>query len=144
MTNISGIPSGARNRVAGPFVRFLLSGGFNTATTYLLYLALIRFLPYRLGYTIAFVSGIALAYGLNRFFVFRTHGGLAAMVLTPVIYVVQYLLGIAILWIWVEAFSWPVPLAPLAAVVLTIPFTFLASRRTFRGAIGGNVPPKQT
>ena len=43
----------------GSWGRFLASGAFNTVATYLLYLALLRRLPYQVSYTVAFASGIA-------------------------------------------------------------------------------------
>lgn len=118
-------------RLRGAFVRFLLSGAVNTAATYVLYLLLIRLLPYRTSYTIAFIAGIALAYGLNRFFVFRSKGGLSTVTLFPAVYLLQYLLGLGIVSFWIETLGWYVELAPLAAITLTIPLTFLLSRRLF-------------
>ena len=48
-------------------VRFLASGGLNTLVTYIAYLVLLHWLPYQQSYSIAFASGIALAYVLNRY-----------------------------------------------------------------------------
>lgn len=113
------------------FARFLMSGGFNTALTYGIYLALLSVLSYQISYTISYVTGIVLAYVLNRFFVFKSHQGLRSAVLMPFIYLVQYLLSLVILWIWVEKFGFDSRLAPLAAIVLTLPVTFLLSKFAF-------------
>lgn len=113
------------------FARFLMSGGFNTALTYGMYLALLGVLSYQISYTISYVTGIVLAYVLNRFFVFKSHQGLRSAVLMPFIYLVQYLLSLVILWIWVEKFEFDSRLAPLAAIVLTLPVTFLLSKFAF-------------
>lgn len=115
------------------FMRFLLSGAFNTVATWLLYLLLIQFVPYRLGYSIAFAAGIALAYILSRHFVFRRKGGAAAVAVFPLIYLLQYLLGLGIVSAWVEVLGWHEALAPLAAVALTVPITFVLTRRVFSG-----------
>lgn len=111
--------------------RFLVSGGFNTALTYGMYLGLLTILPYQVSYTIAYVSGIVLAYVLNRFFVFKSHQGLKSAVMMPLIYLVQYLLSLLILWVWVEKLWFDSRLAPLAAIVLTLPVTFVLSKFAF-------------
>ena len=113
------------------FFRFLVSGAFNTGATYVLYLALMQALPYRTAYSLSYMAGIALAYGLNRYFVFRAKGSLATMAKFPAVYLFQYLLGLGVVSLWGDVLQWPKALAPLAAVVVTIPVTFLLSKRLF-------------
>lgn len=113
------------------FFRFLAAGALNTGLTYLLYLLLIRLVSYRIGYSLAFVGGIGLSYLLNRFFVFRAGGGLRAVVMFPLVYLGQYLAGLAVVSLWVEWCGWPAALAPLAAVAVTVPLTYLLSRPLF-------------
>jgi putative flippase GtrA len=117
-------PSGA------PF-RFLLSGALNTAATYALYLVLLQVLTYAIAYSIAFVTGIALAYVLSRFFVFRSGGGTTAIVLFPLVYVGQYLIGLVVVVIWVDVLDLPAEIASLVAVIVTIPITYRLSRTLF-------------
>ncbi|KPW19740.1 GtrA family protein [Pseudomonas cannabina] len=113
------------------FARFLMSGGFNTALTYGIYLVLLMFLSYKISYTISYVTGILLAYVLNRFFVFKSHQGLRSVVLLPLIYAIQYCLSLVILWCWVEKLQFDERLAPLAAIALTLPVTFTLSKLAF-------------
>ena len=113
--------------------RFLVSGALNATATFVLYLALLTFIDYRVAYSVAFVAGICLAYVLNRSFVFRTGGGVSAMVLLAMVYVAQYLVGVAIVTLWVEAIGLPPALAPLAAIAITIPLTYVLSRWVFVG-----------
>lgn len=115
------------------FARFLLSGAFNTAATYLLYLLLLRFLTYRLSYSLSFVAGIALAYILNLRFVFRVQGGWKSLFLFPLVYLAQYLAGLVVVSLWVEVLGLTAQLAPIAAIVVTIPLTFALSRLVFGG-----------
>jgi putative flippase GtrA len=117
--------------VLGSFVRFLGSGGFNTLVTWLLYLALLRRLPYALSFTIAFGCGIALAYALNRYVVFRQSGGAAGPAWVTLIYFGQYLANLALVGLWVEVLGFPVALAPLFAVAATLPLTYLLNRLVF-------------
>lgn len=113
------------------FARFLVSGGFNTALTYGTYLILLLVLPYKSSYTISYLTGILLAYILNRFFVFKSHRGLQSALLLPLIYGLQYILSMLILWCWVEKLELNEKVAPLAAIALTLPITFIFSRLAF-------------
>ena len=94
-------------------------------------MGLLGFLPYAPAYTLAFLVGIGLSYGLNRFFVFRTGGGTRAVVLYPLVYVVQYVGSIAIVAIWVDLLDLSPALGPVAALVLMLPVTYLLLRRLF-------------
>lgn len=114
------------------FARFLLSGAFNTAVTYVFYLGLLLVLPYRVSYTISYVAGIVLAYELNRAYVFRARRSATSMAATPLIYLLQYLLGLGIVTLAVGRFGLDARLGPLVAIVCTIPVTFVLTRWVFR------------
>jgi putative flippase GtrA len=112
-------------------VRFLLSGGINTALTYALYLILIRFLSYGVSYTITYVVGIVIAFLIGRFFVFNASRGVVSALLFPLVYGVQYLTGLAVLWIWIEKLGLNVALGPAIVTLVTLPVTFALSRWIF-------------
>lgn len=112
-------------------VRFLMSGGFNTALTYVIYLTLLMFFSYNISYTFSYLIGILLAYTLNRFFVFRSHQGFRSVIMLPLIYLAQYILSLAILWLWVERIQLDERLAPLAAIIITLPVTYALSKLAF-------------
>lgn len=116
------------------FIKFLLSGGLNTIVTYGIYLLLLRYLPYSTSYTISYITGIVIAYLMNRFFVFKSHRGLKSMVLLPLVYLIQYLLNLLIIWLWIEKIGLAIRLAPLAAIVITIPITYIISKIVFRSS----------
>lgn len=113
------------------FARFLVSGGFNTALTYGIYLALLLILPYATSYTISYLVGILLAYTLNRYFVFKSHRGFKSALFLPLIYGIQYGLSMLILWCWVEKMGFDDRLAPIAAIVITLPVTYFFSKIAF-------------
>ncbi|MEP6483251.1 MAG: GtrA family protein [Rudaea sp.] len=113
-------------------LRFLIAGLINTAATYAIYLALLPRLDYTLAYTIAFVIGIVIAYVLSTSYVFRVERTRANMTIFPLIYLVQYLLGAAVLNIAVRWLSVPRQFALLASIAITIPVTFLLSRALLR------------
>lgn len=113
------------------FFRFLISGGLNTVLTYALYLLLILFISYQWAYTIVYLLGICLAFVLNRAYVFKSNRGWFSLALFPLIYMLQYLLGISILWGLVERLGISQALAPPLVIVVTIPATYLLSRLVF-------------
>jgi putative flippase GtrA len=126
--------------ISSRFPRFLISGGLNTAITYFFYVALLQFLPYRISYTVAYVSGIVLAYVLNRFFVFEGHRGLRSVAALPLIYLVQYLFGILLIWLCVEKIGISPLVAPLVVIMFSLPFTYLLSHFAFMGNTKENRP----
>ena len=123
----SRVPAAAEQ---GRILRFLASGAFNTLLTYALYLLALRFMAPGLAYTLVYMLGIALAYVLNRGFVFRGHAGWRSALAMPAIYLVQYLLslGVISLWVWMGL---PAGLAPLPAIALCMPVTYVLTKRSF-------------
>lgn len=111
-------------------LRFLASGAFNTLLTYLLYLGALAFMSPGVAYTLVYALGIALAYALNRAFVFRSHAGWRSAVAMPLIYLLQYLLSLGIITVWVRL-GLPAALAPLPAIALSMPVTYLLTRASF-------------
>jgi putative flippase GtrA len=112
--------------------RYLIAGGVNTAASYALYFLLLAVLPYRVAYTIAFVAGIAASYWLNARFVFRVPLRLRDALRFPAISVGQYVAGLAVVSMLVEGFAVHPAWAALAAIVVTVPLAFLATRWMMR------------
>jgi putative flippase GtrA len=118
-------------RPPAALIRFLLSGAFNTAVTYMLYLALLQFLPYWVSYTLTFAFGIGLAYVLGRYFVFGIPRVGTRIFLFPLIYLFQYIAGLLIVYVWVDLLHWHPNLAPLGSMTITTPLTFVLTRWVF-------------
>ena len=111
-----------------PFIRFLIIGTVNTVVTYLIYVGLVVFMPYALAYTITMALGIYLSYFLNARYVFRSKLNLASALQYPAVYLVQYLLGLLLLYLLVEKLGVSKFLAPLLIVCITVPVTYVLSR----------------
>lgn len=116
---------------SGP--RFLLAGAFNTAITYLMYLGLLRVTSYQVSYTLAFVSGIAISYVLGRVFVFKMHQGYRSALILPLVYLIQYLTGTAVVWMWIDILHQHPMLAPAISIMITLPLTYFLSKFAFVG-----------
>jgi putative flippase GtrA len=112
-------------------LRFVAAGALNTAATYVVYLALLPVAMYRVAFTLAFAAGILLSYALNAWFVFRRPASWRSAWRFPLIYLLQFALGLALVSICVEWLHAPPWLAPLIALVVTVPLTYLAMRKLF-------------
>jgi len=110
------------------FVRFIASGAVNTGITYALYLLMLPLIGYLTAYSAAYVVGILLSYWLNSAFVFRQPMHWRSLARFPLVYVVQYLLNGALLWLFVDMLGVDDRIALLAAIAVTVPATFLAAR----------------
>jgi putative flippase GtrA len=99
---------------SSPFLRFLISGGLNTAVTYAIYLILLRHNSYTVSYSIAFAAGVIVSFALNRIFVFKTHRGWRSAILFPLVYISQYAVSLVVVWLWIAKFHLLKELAPLA------------------------------
>ncbi len=117
----------------GEALRFLLAGAFNTAATYGIYLLALQMVPYRVAYTGAYAIGIVLGYAVNTVFVFRAPWRWKRMLAYPLVYVLQYGVGLLCLTLLVERGWVSDKIAPLLVVVITLPLTFLASRYLIKG-----------
>jgi len=117
----------------GEALRFLLAGAFNTAATYGLYLLALQVMPYRVAYTATYAIGIVLGYAINTLFVFRAPWSWKRMLAYPLVYVLQYGVGLLCLTLLVERGWVSDRIAPLLVVVVTLPLTFLASRYLIKG-----------
>ena len=114
------------------FARFLAAGAINTVASYAIFLVLLRFVPYLVAYTIAYVIGIAISYLLMTRFVFFTPPRLRTALRFPLVYVAQYLTGSAVIVVLVEAWGIRAPIAAIAAIVASVPVTFVLSRTILR------------
>jgi putative flippase GtrA len=124
------MPANGGQGEPGRVLRFLLSGAFNTAVTYAGYLVALRYFDPRVAFTLVYAAGIALAYFLNRVFVFRAHAGWRSVAAMPLIYLLQYLFSLAVVHFCITLGA-PAWLAPLPAIALSVPLVYLLTRYSF-------------
>jgi putative flippase GtrA len=118
------------------FVRFIFFGAVNTGITFVMYVFLLWFLSYGIAYTISYAAGILISYWLNAMFVFQEPLRIGRALQYPLVYLLQYLLGLVLLFLLVEVAHVSKIVALLLIVVLTLPITFLLSRYLIRRSFG--------
>lgn len=109
-------------------IRFLLVGGFNTISSYLIYVLLLQFFHYAIAYTASFILSIMISYFLNAQFVFRVKHSWRKFFTFPSVYFVQYFLGLGLLHVFIANFHVNALIAPLLVVSITFPISFILSR----------------
>jgi len=106
----------------------------NTAVTYLLYLVLLQVLPYVEAYSMTYLAGIFLGYMLNSYVVFKERPTLKSVAMYPLVYVLNYLFGLSILYTFVELFGVPREMAPLFVIAISVPVAYISIRFVFKGS----------
>ncbi|GGH64005.1 membrane protein [Paenibacillus silvae] len=124
----NGLPMLLTKHLNKEFLKFLISGGINTLATYLMYLLLLHFYNYSISYSISYVAGIFLSYYLNSVFVFKEKISFRKFLKFPLVYIVQYLVNMLMMYILVEFAQMLAQIVPLVAMVVTVPITFLLSK----------------
>ena len=119
-------------RVGSPF-RFIFWGGVNALAGYSIYALLIQRFSYLVSYTIAYILGIAISYFVNSKFVFDKKLKLSKALKYPLVYVVHYLLSTVFLYCLVQVLGVNKLIAPLLILLVTVPVTFVLTRRVVSG-----------
>lgn len=109
-------------------LRFLVVGGLNTGSTYLIYLLLNLVVPYVTAYSVAYICGIVVSYILNARWTFKSDMSWKTFFLFPLVYLVQYGVGVFLLRYLVESLDVSESAAPVIVIVVTLPITFILSR----------------
>lgn len=123
-----------RERLHRPvrFARYVVVGAANTAASYGVYLLLLLFIDYRLAYSVAYVVGLLGGYWAHSTLVFRVeHGARSALVYLTTC-AAAYLASLALVYVAVDRWMLPKPAAMLAALMVTVPMSFVLLRRGFR------------
>ena len=110
------------------FIRFLVTGSINTAVSWAVYLAVLQFAPYTIAYTCAYLFGIVFTYYLNTRWVFKVAMSWKTFLQFPLIYVVRYTVDMGLIVLWVSGLGLWQEVAPIAALVISMPLGFVLSR----------------
>ncbi len=109
-------------------VRFVLAGGINAVATYAAYLLMLPVTGYALAYSITYVGGIILSYYLSARLVFRSPLRWRHAVQYPLVYIVQYALGITLTTIFIKHLHIRAELVLPLVIAIAVPITFWMTR----------------
>ncbi len=126
-------PRSIRDLLSVEAVRFVVAGAANTIASWLIYVGFLWVMSYVWAYSLSYVIGIALAYWVNSKFVFRAAMSWKKAFQFPSVYLVQYVIGLGVVYACVEWLGIGEAIAPIAGLVLTLPLSFLMSRWIIRG-----------
>ena len=107
--------------------RFLLAGMTTTVFSYAIYIFLLLMLPYMLAYVISYAAGIVFSYFINTHFVFRQRFSWKSFFQFPLVYAAQLVINLFVLWLAVDRFGIKPELAPIVAIIVSIPVTYFMS-----------------
>lgn len=124
----AGITALIRGLLQREGILFLFVGGVNTVLNYLLYVLCLLVFSYPVSFTISYVTGLIGGYCLNSIFVFKEPMRLSSFLRYPIVYVVQYIIGVTLLYVLVEGARVSPLIAPWIIIVVTIPVTYRLSR----------------
>jgi putative flippase GtrA len=88
-------------------------------------------MPPEAAYSVAYVLGIASSYAINVIFVFQARGSLKTALKFPLVYAIQYVVGLAILSSLTH-YGVDSRLAMLLVIAVSVPLTFLLTRFVLR------------
>lgn len=116
------------------FTRFIIVGGINTGHYYLIYLLCLQLLHthYFLAHILGFGSSFIGSFFLNSYITYQVKPTLAKFIRFPLTQVVNILSSTILIFVIIEWLQVSSSLAPLIAVVFTVPITFIVTRRILK------------
>lgn len=122
------------NKLNTEFTRFIAVGIINTVTYYTIYLLLHNALsmPYLLAHIIGFFISLNVSFFLNSYVTYKVKPTLKKYLLFPLTQVVNISVSTALIFIFVEFLKIDSNIAPFAAVLFTVPITFIVSSKIMK------------
>ena len=116
------------------FVRFVIVGVINTLTYYSIYLVLhnIFDLPYLAAHLVGFFISLNISFFLNTYVTYRVRPTWKKYLAFPLTQVVNISVSTALIFIFVEFLGLSSNIAPFAAVLFTVPITFIISSKILK------------
>lgn len=118
------------NLISPAFIRFVIVGVLNTGVYYIVYLLLLScHISYMISHLCGFLSAFIFSYFLNCYFVYRVKPSIKTFLQFPLTQVVNMGLQTLLLYFFVDLFHWNKELAPFPALIITVPVTYLLSKK---------------
>lgn len=119
------------------FTRFIFVGVVNTMSYYTIYLVLhnVFALPYLLAHIVGFLISLNISFFLNCYVTYRIKPTLKKYLYFPLTQVVNMSVSTALIFVFVEFLQLNSNIAPFAAVLFTVPITFVVSSRILKDKV---------
>lgn len=119
------------------FTRFVFVGVINTLSYYSIYLVLhnVFSLPYLLAHIVGFLISLNISFFLNCYVTYRIKPTVKKYLYFPLTQVVNMSVSTALIFIFVEFLQFNSNIAPFAAVLFTIPITFVVSGKILKDTV---------
>jgi len=119
------------------FTRFIFVGVVNTMSYYTIYLVLhnVFALPYLLAHIVGFLISLNISFFLNCYVTYRIKPTLKKYLYFPLTQVVNMSVSTALIFVFVEFLQLNSNIAPFAAVLFTVPITFVVSNRILKDKV---------
>ena len=114
------------------FIRFLIVGCVNTLVSYLIFSALIHIVNYDVAYACSYAFGILVSYVFNGKWTFSKSIDFKGMLIYPLVYIVQFSTGWAVLKYGIEMLNFTENQAYILSIIISIPIGFLTSKLYFK------------
>lgn len=123
------------NKLNTEFTRFVVIGVINTLTYYSLYLVLHNLfsLPYMAAHLIGFFISLNISFFLNCYVTYKIKPTLKKYLYFPLTQVVNISVSTFLVFVFVEWLQLNSNIAPFAAVIFTVPITFVISSKILKG-----------
>lgn len=125
------------DRLNTEFTRFIFVGVVNTLSYYSIYLFLHNVLDwaYMLSHIIGFLISLNISFFLNTYVTYRVKPTLKKYLYFPLTQVVNMSVSTVLIFIFVEFLNINSNIAPFAAVIFTIPVTFIVSGKILKAPV---------
>ncbi|WP_033542571.1 GtrA family protein [Planococcus sp. CAU13] len=119
------------------FTRFLFVGVVNTLSYYSIYLLLHNLfsLPYMFAHVIAFLISLNVSFFLNTYVTYKVKPTLKKYLYFPLTQVVNMSVSTILIFVFVEYLKLNSNIAPFAAVLFTVPITFIISGKIMKDPV---------
>ncbi|WP_203332006.1 GtrA family protein [Planococcus beigongshangi] len=119
------------------FTRFLVVGVINTVSYYSIYLLLHNLFsfPYLLAHITGFLISLNVSFFLNTYITYKVKPTLKKYLFFPLTQVVNMSVSTILIFIFVEYLNFNSNIAPFAAVIFTVPITFIISSKIMKDPV---------
>ncbi|GKV70164.1 GtrA family protein [Sporosarcina sp. NCCP-2716] len=121
---------------AREFILFAIVGVVNTATYYLFYLAGLKGLglPYMIAHFGAVILSMIISFFLNSYVTYKVKPTWKKFLMYPLTQLVNIAVTAVLLFLLVDGLGMNSTIAPLAALIVTVPVTFIVTGKVLKSA----------